>query len=205
MKRWLIALVVLVLVAAACGSDDGDGDTTTAAPAAAATTAAPDAPAATEPPAETQPPAATEAPADTAAPAAEGTLADLAITEVVFGDHVTITNLGGGTVNIDALWLCNRPSYTEIAVNLAPGESQTIDAGKVGGLGANGGEVGLYSSSDFGDSGSMVDYVSWGGAGGRASVATGAGIWPDGDTVATDGAGISAPNGGESSTDWSSQ
>jgi hypothetical protein len=201
MKRWLIALVVLGLVAAACGSDDGDGDSTTAAPAAVATTAAPDAPAATDPPAETQPPAATEAPA----PAAEGTVADLAITEVVFGEHVTITNLGDSTVNIDGLWLCNRPSYTEISVNLAPGESQIVDAGKVGGLGAGGGEVALYTSSDFGDSGSMVDYVSWGGAGGRASVATGAGIWPDGDTVATDGAGISAPSGGESSTDWSSQ
>lgn len=196
----------MVLVVAACGSDDGENTTT--APAAVTTTAAAEAPAATDPPTETQPPAtnppATSPPAGTEAPAG-GTVTDLAITEVVFGDHVTITNLGDGTVNIEDLWLCNRPSYSAFSVNLAPGESQIVDAGKVGGLGAGGGEVALYTSSDFGDSGSIVDYVSWGGDGGRASVATGAGIWPDGDTVGAGGAGIAAPNGGESAADWSSQ
>ena len=82
MKRWFAVLAVLALVAAACGDSD-DEATPTPTTAATPETAAPE-------------------PDITEAPAAEGTVADLAITEVVFGDHVTITNLGAAPVSVDS-------------------------------------------------------------------------------------------------------
>lgn len=180
MKRWFAVLAVLTMVAAGCGSDGSEDDSL---------------------PEETSDAADAEADASRA----EGAATDLAITEVVFGDHVTITNVGDAMVSVDEMWLCNRPSYTPISVSLAPGESQTIDAASLGGLAEGGGEAALYTSNSFGDSAAIVDYVSWGGGGGRGSVASGAGIWTDGDSVDAGGAGISAPSGGDSSADWSSQ
>ena len=85
---------------------------------------------------------------------------------------------------------------------VAAGASITIPAADLG-LSDGGGEVALYSSNDFGDSASILDYVAWGSGGGRASVAADAGIWPDGDVVTVGGDSISAPNGGASASDWS--
>ncbi len=183
MKRSFAILAVFVLVAAACGdSDDGD---TTATDAAVQETGAP------EP--------------DTSEPAvASGSVADLAITEVVFGDHVTITNLGSDAVSVDGLWVCNRPNYSPLPTAvIAPGESLQVAASDLGGLSDGAGEVALYTSNSFGDSSAMLDYVNWGNGGGRASVADDAGLWPAGDTVAAGGGGISAPAGGASAADWS--
>ena len=189
MKRWFVALAVLALVAAACGdSDDGDDaeTPTTTTTEATAETAAPE-------------PDITEAP-----PAVSGSPSDLAITEVVFGDHVTITNLGDAPVSVEGLWLCNRPSYTPLpTAQIAPGESLDIAAGDLDGLQEGNGEVALYTSNNFGDSGSIIDYVTWGQGGGRLSVAADAGIWPAGEAVTPAGASISAPNGGAAASDWS--
>jgi hypothetical protein len=184
MSRLILTVAVLALLAAACSSESDD---------AAATPVASD------------PTAPSDAPPTTDAASPGGGVTDLAITEVVFGDHVTITNVGTETITIDEVWLCNRPAYTSVAVSLAPGESQPIDAASLGGLGKDAGEVALYTSGSFDDPDAIVDYVGWGGGGGRASVALAAGIWPDGDTLEAPGAAIFAPGGGAAAADWSSQ
>ncbi len=132
-----------------------------------------------------------------------GAIGDLAITEVEFGSHVTLTNLGTDPVSIEGLWLCNRPAYTELSGEVGPGASIQVEADKLGGLSADGAEAALYSSNSFGDANNMLDYVGWGTGGGRAEVAADAGLWPAGDVVAVAGAGITAPSGGASAADWS--
>lgn len=184
MKRLLVVIAVSALAATACSSDNNsDGDL-----AAVDETIAED--------------AGTQEP-DIDEPAfASGGTADLAITEVVFDDHLTITNLGADAVSVDGLWLCNRPNYVPMPTALiAPGES--IDISDLS-ISVGGGEVALYTSNSFDDSSAMLDYVAWGGGGGRASVAVDAGLWPDGDTVDAGSASISAPSGGSSAADWSS-
>lgn len=136
----------------------------------------------------------------------EGTIGDLAVTEVVFDNHMTVTNTGEGSVSTDGVWLCNRPFYTPMpAVVLGPGESIELDIGDLGNMPALGGEAALYSSNDFEDPNSMLDYVTWGRGGGRIRAAVEAGLWPEGDVVAEpSGSSIVAPLGGSSSQDWAS-
>ncbi len=197
MKRWFSLLAVLALVAAACGGgDDGESATTQPAP----TTTQP-APTTTQPAPTTTQPAPTTT--TTTQPPATGSTADLAITEIVFGDHFTITNLGGAPVDVGGLWVCNRPAYVSLTAEvLAPGESVQVAASKIS-LPEGGGEVALYSSNNFDDSSAILDYVSWGSGGGRATEAADAGHWPAGETVTVSGASISAPAGGASPADWS--
>ena len=181
MRRSIAIAAAMALIVAACGDS---GDTA-------------EGPTATE--------SGTQEPSITDPDTAQGSVADLAITEVVFGDHVTITNLGSSAVSVEGLWLCNRPSYTELPTAVvAAGESIDIPADALGGLPASGAEAALYSSNSFGDSGAMLDYVAWGGGGGRSEVASGAGLWPSGDLVSPGGDMISAPAGGAAASDWSS-
>ncbi|MEE8332173.1 MAG: hypothetical protein V3R84_10430 [Acidimicrobiia bacterium] len=149
--------------------------------------------------------AGAQEPDSTNAATAQGSVADLAITEIVFGDHVTITNLGDAAVSVDGLWLCNRPGYTELpTAAIAAGSSLDIPADALGSLPGGGGEVALYTSNSFGDSSAMLDYVAWGSGGGRASVAEEAGLWPAGDSVDVAGSEIMAATGGAAAGDWSS-
>ena len=179
MKRWFILIAVLAMIAVACGDDDS-------------------APMTTEETGSTEPD-------DSGSGVASGVPSDLAITEVVFGDHVTITNLGTDAVSVDGLWVCNRPNYAPLPTSvIAPGASLEIAANGLGGLSAGGGEVALYTSNSFGDSGAIVDYVGWAGGGGRGSVAADAGLWPAGDSVTASGSSIAAASGGSSAADWSS-
>lgn len=177
----LLSLAALILVAAACGDDDSPATTA----AATTTTAAP---------ATTQPEAAGEA--------------KFTITSVTIdasGQGVLIQNVGSATGNLSGFALCQAPSYHTFGdIELAPGEfiavslgggfsppsgaKEIITAG-VGQISAEDGELGLYSSSDFGNSSAIVGYVEWGSSGHRrSSVAVGAGIWNEGDFVATSGA-----------------
>lgn len=197
MKRWFSLLAVLALVAAACGGgDDGASATTQPTP----TTTQP-APTTTQPAPTTTQPATTTT--TTTQPPATGSTADMAITEVVFDDHFTITNLGDAPVDVTGLWVCNFPFYVRLTAGvIAPGESLQVAASKIN-LSDGGGEVALYSSDDFDDSSAILDYVSWGSGGGRATEAADAGHWPAGETVTVSGASISAPTGGASPADWS--
>ncbi len=187
MKRWFSLLAALALVAASCGGGSDGGASATTQPA----------------PTTTQPAPTTTQATTTTQPAATGSTADLAITEIVFGDHFTITNLGGAPVDVGGLWVCNRPAYVSLTAEvLAPGESVQVAASKIS-LPEGGGEVALYSSNNFDDSSAILDYVSWGSGGGRATEAADAGHWPAGETVTVSGPSISAPAGGASPADWS--
>ena len=181
MKRYLLVITALSLLAGACGDE----------------TDAANAPTTTQEEGSTEP--------DNTEPARSSGLSDdLAITDVVFDDHVTVTNLGPDAVSVDGLWLCNRPDYLALPTAvIAPGASIDISADSID-LRADGGEVAIYTSSSFGDSSAMVDYVSWGSGGGRGNEAAEADLWPAGDAVAASGGGISAPSGGSSASDWSS-
>ncbi len=183
--RLVAVLAAVVLIAAACGDDDGsapdDTATTTAASADGDQAGTGQADATTS----------SAAPTTTATiPATGEPIGSLAITEVVFGEHVTITNIGAEAVDLSGLWLCNRPSYTELAGQLAPGESVDIPADALGGLAESGGEAALYVGDQFSSAESIIDYVSWNGGGGRAPVAVEAGIWPEGATVVPAGPSI---------------
>lgn len=82
------------------------------------------------------------------------------------------------------------PNYWPLPddLSLAPGETVLIDfnAGGTAPINAGGilgqltggpnGEIGLYSSGNFGDSRAIVSYVTWNGGRGRKDFAQGAGI-----------------------------
>lgn len=177
-----VTATVLALLAAGCGGADEPVDAGGAAtdPAPAETTGAPDTPA----PAETA-----TTPGDDAAPSVR-----LAIVGVDPGNGtVTLRNLGDEDVSLSGLWVCNRPSYTELpAETIAAGGELEVDVRAIG-IAPTGGEVALYRGNSFSSADAILDYVTWGGGdAGRRSVAVEAGIWPDGGSVANDGAAFAA-------------
>lgn len=172
--RFLALLAALILLASACG-DDGDGGSEPADDNDAAAT--------------DDSGSSTTAPTTTSTLPAGGEAATgVAITEVVFGDggHVTLTNDGATDATLDGLWVCNRPAYTELSGTLASGATLEVPAAELGGLVADGGEAALYTSNSFDSSDAIIDYVQWGGGGGRESVAVAAGLWPEGGSVTPD-------------------
>lgn len=182
MVRRLAIILVIILVAAGCGRDD-DADTTTTSTSTSTSTT-------TTPPTATQPP-----------PGAE---ANIEITEVVFGadGYVAVTNFGDASADVGGWQLCQRPRYLSLPqVVIEPGEVVLFAFGDTtgldgnvaeigGGLGtidAGDGEIGLYTSSAFGNPNAIVTYVEWGSSGhGRSAVAVEAAIWGDGDFVPTE-------------------
>jgi len=187
MNQKLMLAVGLFWIAAACGSGDDSATSVDATAVSTSTTAA------TTPVTSTTEPAA-------------GGDAVFVISEVVFGDdgHVAVTNIGTGPGSLDRYQICQRPAYFGIDdITVEAGETVYFTAGSGAGLDgevfqagagfgrlrASSGEIALYSSGSFASSDAIVSYVEWGsGNHGRSSVAVGAGIWPDGDFVATDDA-----------------
>lgn len=116
----------------------------------------------------------------------------LQVTSVDFTSGVAvIANTGDEPYELVGHWICNRPSYAEIADRtLAPGDIVEVS---LGGFSADGGEVAIYRSPEFGNARDIVTYVDWGAGGGRQSVAEAAGIWsgapvaPAGDSIALTG------------------
>lgn len=138
------------------------------------------------------------------------TKANLVISEIdLVANKVEIVNTGASTVSLASYVWCNRwtgnPVYpavdaativaaqsTSTSLSLPAGGVLTflLPAGFVTDLS---GEVGLYSSGNFGSSTAIVDYVSWGGAStGRDNVAQAKGIWVDNTSVAVTAADITA-------------
>jgi len=129
------------------------------------------------------------------------------ITTVSFGaPMMVITNVGDEAGNLGGHWICQRPSYQELpAIDVGPGESVAISLGgdvflpppgaltidgqlNLGGISADGGEIGLYSTDAFSSAEAIVSYVEWGDTGhGRSGTAVEAGVWDDGGFVATTG------------------
>lgn len=188
MRRWIAVATMVIASAASCGDDDSIASDETTTTRSTTTTA------------ET-----TTTPPPTTAQPVVGSVADIAVTEVVFGDHVVLTNLGQGSVSLDGLWLCNRPFYTPLPQSeLAPGESIEASASPLGDLPMRVGEVALYRSADFENPEEMLDYVTWGSGGGRIRAAVEVGLWPAADAVQPSGDAIVAPDGGSTSADWAS-
>lgn len=230
--RAVTLLMVVALAVTACSSDDGSGDTptTTAAQSdttitttttATTTTVADDTTTTTSAPDDTS---TTTSTTTTTLPPPDGSLA---MTTVVFGDnpYVVVTNLGATAVDLGDYWLCQRPSYSQVpAFTVEPGANiaiaftdtpppdiiaidGSVDLGAgLGGITVDGGELGLYRSSDFGSSAAIVDYVEWGSGGrGRESVAVEAGIWVEAGFVEVPSESLSISTGGlegNAPTDW---
>lgn len=126
----------------------------------------------------------------------------LTVTAVDLGSGtVTITNNGAGDVDLSGHQLCNRPNYLALPEEtLASGESIDVT---LGGIGADGGEVGLYTSANFGSSDDLISYVTWGSGGGRFSVAEAGGTWT-GDPISEPGPVLTLTGEPGSAAGWSS-
>ncbi len=182
--RRLAFLSVVVLTAAACGGSDGESTTTTTEPATSTT-------------AESTV-STTVADATTTTAATTGSGGQLVVTTVSFGasPYVVITNIGDETGSLAGHFLCQRPSYAGLPDDdVAAGEAIAFSLGgdgftppegvtasdevlDLGGLSNTGGEIGLYTSSDFSSSDDIISYVEWGsGDHGRSATAVAAGIW----------------------------
>jgi len=125
------------------------------------------------------------------------------IGNVVFGDlgSIEVGNLGPDAGDLTGHWLAVDPFYLELpSTVLAAGKSVVVSmdvdadpdlvvaaAGLLPPLNATSGEVGLYTSGDFGDPAAMVDYLVWGSTNQvRYPVAVAAGLWPEDVVVIVD-------------------
>lgn len=198
--RKVVGIVAVILVAAACG---GSSDTATTLAPTDSTAPAGD----TTTTAAIDPTTTLTAETTTTASAAPSG-ATFAITQVgldVLG-QVVVQNVGSEPASLAGHWLCQRPSYWEFPdVELQPGESAAVavpgrddifgppsgaiaieGVASIGSFDPTSGEVGLYSSGDFGSPEAIVSYIEWGNSGhGRSGTAVSAGIWSDGGFVAT--------------------
>ena len=111
------------------------------------------------------------------------------ISEIISSDMIELHNQSTDTVDIDQYWVCSRPEYNRIGslstscgnFNMPPDSYIVVTTNFS--LSFEGDELGVYSSGDFGDDQSILDYVIWGDRSGptRESVAVSAGIWTEGD------------------------
>ena len=192
MKRTAIA-IALLLAACSGGTADADSDEgpilESTPPSSTATTA----------------PDSTEQGAETTTTTIVTGDARFVIGDVVFGDlgSIEVGNLGPDAGDLTGHWLAVDPFYLELpSTVLAAGKSLVVSvdvdadpdlvvtaAGLLPPLSAGSGEVGLYTSGDFGDPSAMIDYVAWGSTDHeRFPVAVAAGLWPEDEAIVIDGA-----------------
>lgn len=124
---------------------------------------------------------------------------------------VEIYNEGDVEVDASSYWLCNFPAYEQISALTVLEGNTTIPAGgylvvAFDDTGDGDGEMGLYSSNDFGSAAAMVDYMQYGSAGHqREPVAVEAGVWEAGAFVAAAPSGQTLSffnNGGALVDNW---
>ncbi len=112
--------------------------------------------------------------------------AQVAINEITANGEVEIINTSDETIDISSYWLCDRPAYEQLRnltiscgdLNLAAGASVTVVTSAIT-VNPAGDEMAIYSSSSFGSSSAIVDYVIWGNRSGstRESTAAQANLW----------------------------
>ncbi len=136
----------------------------------------------------------------------------IVISEIISDNQVEIHNQGLDTVDLDQYWLCARPQYDRIGalnascgtISLNPSEYVVVTTNFA--FPTAGGELGIYSSGDFADPASIVDYVIWGDPSGvsRESVAVSAGIWTVGEraTAFSDESALIYDGTGDAATDY---
>jgi len=130
--------------------------------------------------------------------------ASFVLSTLVFGDRgwIEVVNTGPQAGNIHGHWIAIHPFYLElpstivevgqsVRVSLDPEADPGVVVGAAGLLPVlvvSAGEVGLYSSGNFGDPNSIVDYLEWGTGGHfRSTVAIAAGIWDENSVVPMEG------------------
>ncbi|MEL6637614.1 MAG: hypothetical protein AAFR05_12765, partial [Bacteroidota bacterium] len=137
--------------------------------------------------------------------------AQVVINEIFPNGTVELKNITDSTVNVANYWLCDFPDYQRISnsnlacgtTNLPAGAILTVDDFMT--IDPADGEMGLYINGSFNQASSIIDYVEWGSTGhGRASVATAAGIWTNGDFAPafSMGESLEYDGMGDASTDW---
>jgi hypothetical protein len=198
--RPLALLAMIALLAAACSDDSGaDGNNEAGGGANV------DGPDTSEPVATSS---TTSTLPGTTAPIPEDGVAliDLQVTFVEFGEagFVEITNRGDSDIDLNGVFLCQRPVYVDLGTvvdggSLAAGATARIPASELGGLDAAAGEAALYQGNSFASADAILSYVQWGEGGqGRVSVAVEAGLWPSvDDAVTPDPAFNSIESGGD--------
>lgn len=207
-----------------CGDDDDDDEAAqpaAAAPAQPEPQAEPEAQAQAEPEPQAEPAEQAEMEAEVAEepeeePALTGPPPTIVVEEIVLAGldgTVTLANVSADPINLEGWFVCRRPAYWPLpAIELAAGESIVLHAGDgenterdffaqrgFNALGSSG-ELGIYRDFNFDSADSMVAYVSWGGGGGRKSVAQAAGLWGEenlaaeaGDVIRRTGDGLGLP------------
>lgn len=142
------------------------------------------------------------------------------LSTVVFGDQgwIEVINTGPQAGNIHGHWIAIHPFYLElpstivevgqtVRVSLDPDADLGVVVGAAGLLPvlvAPAGEVGLYSSGNFGDPNSIVDYLEWGSGGHfRSTVAIAAGIWDENSVIPMEGSegGLRVTEGGDAAAE----
>ncbi|MFB3099003.1 MAG: hypothetical protein ACE1ZX_03075 [Acidimicrobiia bacterium] len=142
------------------------------------------------------------------------------LSTVVFGDQgwIEVINTGPQAGNIHGHWIAIHPFYLElpstivevgqtVRVSLDPDADLGVVVGAAGLLPvlvAPSGEVGLYSSGNFGDPNSIVDYLEWGSGGHfRSTVAIAAGVWDENSVVPMEGSegGLRVTEGGDAAAE----
>jgi len=142
------------------------------------------------------------------------------LSTVVFGDQgwIEVINTGPQAGTIHGHWIAIHPFYLElpstivevgqtVRVSLDPDADPGVVVGAAGLLPvlvAPGGEVGLYSSGNFGDPNSIVDYLEWGSGGHfRSTVAIAAGVWDENSVVPMEGSegGLRITEGGDAAAE----
>jgi len=203
MRRLLFVVASVALVAAACSGDDSTTVTTvtTATTTTALTTTT--APPTTAAPTTSAAPTTTTVAPDTTTVVPDGAIV---IDSIDFDSgFIVLRNVGAAEYDLTGHFVCNRPSYVPLpALVLAAGDTVEIETTGLG-VNAGNGELGVYTSSDFGSSNDIIRYVEWGNAGhGRSGTAIAAGVWVDGDFVDNGEANIqSTGDDPVSSADWS--
>ena len=146
--------------------------------------------------------------------------ASFLLSTVVFGDQgwIEVINTGPQAGNIHGHWIAIHPFYLElpstivevgqtVRVSLDPDADPGVVVGAAGLLPvlvAPSGEVGLYSSGNFGDPNSIVDYLEWGSGGHfRSTVAIAAGVWDENSVVPMEGSegGLRVTEGGDAAAE----
>ena len=126
--------------------------------------------------------------------------AQLVLSEVdLLLNKVELVNTGTTSIDASGWQWCNRvngsPFYGAVSAsvidtNLSTAASLNVGAGEIlvldvaaGFLPNGNGELGLYNSGSFGSTTALEDYVLWGAAGTRDSVADAKGIWTDNEFI----------------------
>lgn len=103
-------------------------------------------------------------------------------------NSIIITNNGANVVLTDGLWAYRDGEAFEFNIfPIEPRATILFSMRDLGEIDVSGGEIALADGGDFTDPDALLQYVAWGSDGSDlGSLATDAGLWPEGDTIETE-------------------